>query len=185
MAGERGLTFNVGLVGGGERARLDSTGSAIAASGKDNIIPPTFVATGDLRFLRDAQRDSARARMQAVVRRSLPGATAELSFEEGYPAMAVTPTNERLLAVYDGASRALGYPAVQSTPPESRGAGDISFVAPIIPGIDGLGVDGRGSHSPDESVSLPSLRTSAERAAVFMARLAREWPRAAARPPVP
>jgi glutamate carboxypeptidase len=177
MVGERGLTFSVGLVGGGERVQLDSTGNALAASGKDNIIPPTFVASGDLRFLRDAQRDSARARMQAIVARSLPGTSAELTFEEGYPAMAVTPENERLLAIFDGASRALGYPAVETTPPENRGAGDVSFVAPYIPGIDGLGTDGRGSHSPEESVSLPSLRMAAERAAVFMARLAREWPR--------
>ena len=179
LVGERGLTFNVGLVGGGERVQLDSTGNALAASGKDNIIPPTFVAAGDLRFLRDGQRDSARARMQAIAARSLPGASAELRFEEGYPAMAVTPQNERLLVIFDGASRALGYPAVGTTPPESRGAGDVSFVAPYIPGIDGLGTDGRGSHSPEESVSLPSLRMAAERAALFMARLAREWPRGA------
>lgn len=177
MAGERGLTFNVGLIAGGERVQLDSTGNAATASGKDNIIPPTLVASGDLRFLRDAQRDSARARMRAVLARPLPGATAELTFEDGYPAMAVTPANERLLTIFDGASRALGYPAVESTAPESRGAGDVSFVAPYIPGIDGLGVDGRGSHSPQESVSLPSIRMSAERAAVFMARLVRAWPR--------
>jgi glutamate carboxypeptidase len=180
MAGERGLTFNVGLVGGGERVQVDSTGNALEASGKDNIIPPTFLAWGDLRFLRDAQRDSARARMQAIVAGApLPGATAELWFEEGYPAMAVTPQNERLLALFDGASRALGYPSVGTTAPENRGAGDVSFVAPYIPGIDGLGTDGRGSHSPEESVSLPSLRMAAERAALFMARLAREWPRGA------
>lgn len=177
MAGERGLTFNVGLIAGGERVQLDSTGNAATVSGKDNIIPPDFVANGDLRFLRDAQLDSARTRMRAVLARALPGATAELTFEDGYPAMAVTPANERLLALFDGTSRALGYPAVESTAPESRGAGDVSFVAPFIPGIDGLGVDGRGSHSPQESVSLPSLRMSAERAAVFMARLTKTWTR--------
>ena len=47
-----------------------------------------------------------------------------------------------------------------------------------IPGIDGLGVDGSGAHSPSELVYLPSIRMSAERAAVFMARLARQWPAA-------
>jgi glutamate carboxypeptidase len=118
--------------------------------------------------------------MQAIVAHTpLAGATAELRFEEGYPAMAVTRQNERLLAIFDGASQALGYPAVGTTAPENRGAGDVSFVAPYIPGIDGLGTDGRGSHSPEESVSLPSLRMAAERAALFMARLAREWPRGA------
>ncbi|MGI8507703.1 MAG: M20 family peptidase, partial [Gemmatimonadaceae bacterium] len=74
-------------------------------------------------------------------------------------------------------SRSLGYPSVSTTRPEDRGAGDISFVAPYIPGMDGLGVNGAGAHSPRELVYLPSIRLSAERAAVFMSRLVTEWPR--------
>jgi glutamate carboxypeptidase len=182
MTGERGLTFNVGLVGGGERVAVDSTGSALTAAGKDNIIAPSFHAMGDLRFLNEEQKADARRRMQAIVARSLPGAQATITFDDGYPSMPVTEAGERLLALFDGASRALGYPGVQSTPPESRGAGDVSFVAAIVPGIDGLGVDGAGSHSPRELVYLPSVRMSAERAAVFMARLAREWPGSGAPP---
>jgi glutamate carboxypeptidase len=176
LAGERGLTFNVGLVGGGAHVTLDSTGSALAADGKDNIIAPAFQAMGDLRFLSEEQKEDARVRMRAIVARSLPGAQATITFQDGYPAMPVTDAGRRLLTVFDGASRALGYPGVSTTPPESRGAGDVSFVASLIPGIDGLGVDGAGAHSPNELVYLPSIRLSAERAAVFMARLAREWP---------
>jgi len=176
MAGERGLTFNVGLVGGGAQVTVDSTGSALTASGKDNIIAPAFHAMGDLRFLSEEQKDDARRRMRAIVARSLPGAQATITFDDGYPAMPVTDAGKRLLALFDGTSRALGYPGVETTAPESRGAGDVSFVASLIPGIDGLGVDGAGAHSPRELVHLPSLRMSAERAAVFMARLAREWP---------
>jgi glutamate carboxypeptidase len=175
LVGENGLTFNVGVVAGGERVTRDSTGTALAASGKDNIIPPRFEAMGDLRFLRESQKDSARARMRAIVAASLPGAQARITFDDGYPAMAVTAANRRLLAVYDAGSRALGYPAVEGTPPELRGAGDVSFVAPLIPSIDGLGVDGAGSHSPRELVYLPSLRMSAERAALLMHRLAAAW----------
>jgi glutamate carboxypeptidase len=177
MAGERGLTFNVGLVGGGARVAVDSTGSALAADGKDNIIAPAFHAMGDLRFLSEAQKDEARRRMRLAVARPLEGTQGTVTFEDGYPAMPVTAAGERLLALFDGASRALGYPAVETTPPESRGAGDVSFVAAFVPGIDGLGVAGAGAHSPRELVYLPSLRLSAERAAVFMARLQREWPR--------
>lgn len=176
MTGERGLTFNVGLAAGGTMAEFDSSGTRLRAEGKDNIVAPRFVAAGDLRYLRDAQRDSARARMRAIVAQSLNGATARITFDDGYPAMAVTPANERLLAIFSATSQALGYPAVESTAPESRGAGDISFVAPYLPGIDGLGTNGFGAHSPREGVYLPSLKMSAERAAVFMARLQREWP---------
>ncbi|HET7458950.1 MAG TPA: peptidase dimerization domain-containing protein, partial [Gemmatimonadaceae bacterium] len=174
LAGQRGLTFSVGLAAGGAHVRVDSTGRALTADGKDNIIPPTFQARGDLRFLTDAQRDSTRERMRAVVARSLPRTHSAIAFEDGYPAMPVTDAGQRLLATFDGASRALGYPAVTSGAPESRGAGDVSFVAPLIPGIDGLGVDGNGAHSPHELVYLPSIRMSAERAAVFMHRLVQE-----------
>lgn len=176
MAGERGLTFNVGLVGGGAHVSVDSTGNALAADGKDNIIAPTLRAMGDLRFLSEEQKEDARRRMRAVVARPLGGTQSAITFQDGYPAMPVTAAGERLLALFDGTSRALGYPGVTSTPPESRGAGDVSFVAALVPGIDGLGVDGAGAHSPRELVYLPSIRMSAERAAVFMARLAREWP---------
>lgn len=177
MAGERGLTFNVGILASGTNVSTDSSGAVFTIDGKSNIIPPILRATGDLRFLTEAQKDSARDRMRAIVGRSLENAKATITFSDSYPAMAVTATGERLLAIFDGASRALGYPPVSSTPPEQRGAGDISFVAPLIPGIDGLGVDGAGAHSPREMVVLSSIRMSAERAAVFMSRLMEQWPR--------
>ena len=179
LVGQQGLTFNVGLIAGGTSVTLDTSGTRITAEGKGNIIAPAFRASGDLRFLRESQKDSARAVMRTIVARSLPGATATITFRDGYPAMPSTDAGARLVAAFDGASRALGYGPVVAQGAESRGAGDVSFVAPFIPGMDGLGVSGRGSHSPQEAVSLPSLRMAAERAAVFMARLAREWPRGA------
>lgn len=177
LAGERGLTFNVGLLAGGVHVALDTTGWALTADGKSNAVPPIFRAKGDLRFLNDQQRDSARARMRAALSTPLNGATPEVEFADGYPAMPVTPEGMRLVSIFDEASRSLGYPAVVAQDPESRGAGDISFVAPFIPGIDGLGVSGGGAHSPRETVNLPSLKMQAERAAVMMSRLVTEWKR--------
>ncbi len=176
MAGERGLTFNVGLIGGGAHVMMDSANYALSADGKSNIIPPTFIAHGDLRFFTEAQKDSARARMRAIVAKPLEGAQGTITFADMYPAMPVTPAGQNLLSMFSTTSQALGYPAVRATPPEDRGAGDISFVAPIIPGIDGLGVSGSGSHSQRESVNLRSLQMSGERAAVFMIRLVDGWP---------
>lgn len=178
MAGERGLTFNVGVMAAGTTLTVDTSG-ALKVAGKSNIIAPAFRAVGDLRFLTEAQKDSARERMRAIVARPLNRAQGTITFHDRYPAMPITADNRRLLAIYDATSRSLGYPSVGTSAPESRGAGDISFVAPILPGIDGLGVDGSGAHSPRELLSLPSLRLSAERAAVFMSRLSDSWQRRA------
>ena len=171
LAGDPTLTFNPGVVAGGTTVQRDSSGTALVAAGKTNIISPTAVVQGDLRFLRESQKDSIRARMRAIVAQHLPGTEAEITFRDSYPAMPPTAAGAELLARFDAASRALGYGPVEGDPPESRGAGDVSFVAPYLTGMDGLGVSGRGSHSPDESVNLNSLVMAGERAAVLMYRL--------------
>jgi glutamate carboxypeptidase len=172
LAGQPGLTFHPGIVAGGAELAADTSGYSYQVSGKTNIIAPAAIARGDLRFLSEAQKDSARAVMRAIVARSLPGASAEISFDDNYPAMPITAAGEVLLAQYDSVSRALGYPAVTALDASRRGAGDLSFVAPYLPGIDGLGAFGQGAHSPQESVLLPSLRMQTERAALLMLRLA-------------
>ncbi len=170
LSGDPTLTFNPGLVAGGTEVRRDS-GSTMTASGKTNIVSPTAVVNGDLRFLRESQKDSLRTRMRDIVAAHLPGTGGEISFRDSYPAMPPTAQGAALLARFDAASRALGYGPVEGDPPESRGAGDVSFVAPYLTGMDGLGTSGRGSHSPDESVNLNSLIMAGERAAVLMHRL--------------
>jgi glutamate carboxypeptidase len=62
---------------------------------------------------------------------------------------------------------------VGAVPPESRGAGDIQFIAPYIDSLDGLGVSGAGSHSPAEKVELASIERAAIRAAILIYRLTR------------
>lgn len=171
LAGDPTLTFNPGIVAGGTTVHRDSSGTALTAAGKTNIISPTTIVQGDLRFLRESQKDSTRARMRAIVAQHLPGTGAEITFRDSYPAMPPTSAGAELLARFDAVSRALGYGPVEGDPPESRGAGDVSFVAPYLTGMDGLGVSGRGAHSPDESVNLNSLRMASERAAVLMHRL--------------
>lgn len=171
LSGDPTLTFNPGLIAGGTDVARDSSGTAFTVAGKTNIIAPRAQVNGDLRFLRESQKDSIRARMRAIVAQHLPGTEAEITFRDSYPAMPPTPAGQTLLSRFDAVSRALGYGPVEGDPPESRGAGDVSFVAPYLTGMDGLGVSGRGSHSPDESVNLNSLTMAAERAAVFMHRL--------------
>ncbi len=171
LAGDPTLTFNPGLVAGGTTVQRDSSGTALVVAGKTNIIAPTTLVQGDLRFLRESQKDSARARMRGIVAQHLPGTGAEITFRDSYPAMPPTEAGSRLLAQFDAVSRSLGYGPVQGDPPESRGAGDVSFVAPYLTGMDGLGVSGSGAHSPEESINLNSLTMAGERAAVLMYRL--------------
>lgn len=167
------LTFNPGTIVGGTDVSFDSTAVSGKAASKTNIIAKHLVVQGDLRSLTPGQLDSARTVMREIISNNLPGTTATISFEDGYPGMPPTDGNRAILAIFDRVSQDLGYPAIEAMPPERRGAGDVSFVAPIIDAIDGLGVEGFGAHAPEEGVYLPSLKMAAERAAVLMFRLSR------------
>jgi glutamate carboxypeptidase len=88
--------------------------------------------------------------------------------------MTPTPGNEALLQVLDAASRDLGLGPVPALDPGDRGAGDIGFIAHLLPGLDGLGSDGGGnSHAPGEYTGLDTLTPMAQRAAVLIYRLTR------------
>src|SRR5438270_9829756 len=76
------LTYNVGLVGGGQTAQLDQGRIRLEATGKTNIIAATAVARGDLRAVSQDQIDRTRAKMRAIVAQSLRGTKAEISFDE-------------------------------------------------------------------------------------------------------
>jgi glutamate carboxypeptidase len=171
LSGIQYLSFNAATVLGGTNLAYDSVAISGTASSKLNIIPRTAVAHGDIRFISAEQHDSAKRRMSEIVARHLPGTGATIFFEDEYPAMSPTPGNHRVLAVYDTLSRALGYDEVVAFDPGRRGAGDISFVAPHVDGVDGLGSMGGGAHTPEEYVELTTLEMQTARAAVFLHRL--------------
>lgn len=174
LAGEENLTFNPGTIAGGSDVVYDTLTQRGTTASKTNIIAPVTWVQGDLRAMNQAQITRAQTTMREIVARSLRGTSAEIVFSDGYPPMAVTPGGEKLLAMYSGVSEALGYGALTASDPARRGAGDLSFVAPLVDGIEGLGALGSGAHSPAESVSLPGLRMQTERAAVMLTRLSRE-----------
>jgi glutamate carboxypeptidase len=172
---EAKLTYNVGLVAGGEMLELSGDKIRASATGKTNIIAPTAVARGDLRALSQEQIDRSKARMQAIVQRSLAGTKAEIEFDEGgYPPMAPTVGNRALLARLNAVNRDMGLAEMGELDPEKRGAGDISFVASDVDSLAGLGPDSSGSHAPGETVDIPSIFKQAKRAAILMSRLAKE-----------
>jgi glutamate carboxypeptidase len=174
LASEENLTYNPGTIVGGSTVSYDSALVSGTAASKTNIIAPITWVQGDLRAMNVAQIARAQAKMKEIVDRHLKATGAEISFSDGYPPMAVTPGGEKLLAYFSGVSNALGYGPVTASDPARRGAGDLSFVAPLIDGMEGLGAIGDGSHSPNESVRLPSLIMQTERAAVLLYRLSKE-----------
>lgn len=172
---EPNLTFNVGLVAGGATAGLDRDQIRATATGKTNIVPPIAIARGDLRALALDQQERVIAKMKAIVGRHLPGSEAEIGFDDGaYPPMAPTPASRALLARLNGVNRDLGLAEMGEFDPLKRGAGDIGFVAHLLPGLIGLGTAGQGAHAPGESVDLASIPRQAKRAAILMTRLSRE-----------
>ena len=173
LGSEKYLTINPSVVVGGTKASLDDYRGT--AEGKTNVIAPVAIARGDIRYISLDQERSARERMQAIVARHLPRTQATLRFDDGaYPPMTPTPGNEALLQVLDAASRDLGLGPVPALDPGARGAGDIGFIAHLIPGLDGLGSDGGGnSHAPGEYTGLDTLTPMAQRAAVLIYRLTR------------
>ena len=172
---EPNLTYNVGVIGGGTPAEMDEQGLRIAASGKTNIVAETAIARGDIRTLSAEQEARVRERMQAIVAQHLPQTSAELVFaEDGYPPMAPTDGNRRLLASLNIVNRDLGLPEMPEYDPARRGAADSSFVAADADTLAGLGAAGGNAHAAGEWIALDSLARQARRTAILMTRLSRE-----------
>jgi glutamate carboxypeptidase len=157
---EEGLTYNPGLVLGGATAQINADNTGGSASGKSNVVAPAAIAAGDLRTLNDEQTARAEAKMRAIVAAHLPRTGATITFDESYPAMARTAAGEKLLGVWNNVSVALGFGPVLEGGPMTRGAGDISFVAPY--------------HAEGETAYLDSLSKQAKRDAIFMERLSHQ-----------
>jgi glutamate carboxypeptidase len=173
LAGEAHLTLNPALALGGTHVSHDAAHDRGAADGKTNVIAPVAVATGDIRTLSSGQFEAARRRMEAIVARHLPETSATIAFAEGYPAMSPTPGNRALLDQLNDVCRALGVPEMTALDPDLRGAGDSSFVAPVVPTLAGLGVHGSGGHTPEERIDLATLPLQTKRAALLIYRLTR------------
>lgn len=172
LAGERYLTFNPGLTLGGTAVRLDSTGVAGSADGKSNVVAEHMLVVGDLRSISPEQLTRAKQTMQSIVAAHLPNTSGELTFDAGYPPMAPTPGNRRLLSMYDRVSRDLGLWPVTAVDPSKAGAADVSFVSDVVPmKIDGLGLSGRDDHTTKETADLRMLPVQTKRAALLLYRL--------------
>ena len=176
VRGEEYLTFNAGSIVGGTDVTFDREETRGTAFGKTNVVPNRVVVHGGMRTISEEQTQRTRDAMRAVVARHLPQTSAEISFTDGYPAMAPTEGNRRLQGVLSDVNVGLGGKPMPALDPGRRGAADISFVAPYTDGLAGMGAYGEDGHTPDERLDLGSLRLAIKRAAILIHRLAQEGP---------
>ena len=131
------------------------------------------MVTGDLRALSKEQFEQARKTMQGVVADGMPHTQGTLAFEDGYPPMAPSAGNARLLELYSRGSEMLNLGSVAAVSPDRAGAADVSFVAGHAAMVlDGVGLMGRDGHTPRETADLTTLPSQTKRAALLLRRLA-------------
>jgi glutamate carboxypeptidase len=171
LGNEQYLTFNPGLIVGGSDIQIDPQDARGVALGKTNIISPAAHVTGDLRFLSDGQKDTARQKMRVIVAASLPGAHSTIRFSDGLPAMPPTPGNLHLVSIVSQVTTDLGLGPAVAGDPGARGAGDISDIAQYMDCLDGLGASGTGAHKAGETINLREYPWLIKRAAILLARL--------------
>jgi glutamate carboxypeptidase len=170
---EPNLTFNIGMVLGGTSIDVDESGNNGSATGKDNVISPAAYASGDIRTLSNEQTERVEKTMERVVSEHLPKTGATITFGEGYPAMAPSAQSRALLGILNQVNLSLGFGQMPELDPMRRGAGDIAFVAEIVPGIAGVGATGDGAHQPGETIDLSAQPINTKRDALLMYRLSR------------
>lgn len=171
VRGEELLSFNPGIMLGGTTMDLKAKESKGNIFGKGNVVAQTAYAQGGLRFISEEQKERARAKMREIVAQNLPHTSAEVTFEDSYPAMKPTPENYQLLEVLSQVSQDMGQPPVVAYDPGKRGAADVSFVAQYVACLDGLGTMGTGAHTPSETVNLNTIEILTQRTAILIYRL--------------
>ncbi|HNV28993.1 MAG TPA: M20/M25/M40 family metallo-hydrolase [Cyclobacteriaceae bacterium] len=172
LSTEKDLTFNPGMILGGSDIQRDNVLDGGSAFGKGNIVAKQAVVTGDIRAISPEQLKRAQEVMQRVVDKHLPQTNATLTFDEGYPPLAPTDGNKKLLEYYTKVSEDLGLGKVTAVNPRDAGAADISFTAGYVDmAIDGLGLFGGHGHTDKEYANLNWLPKQTKRIALLMYRL--------------
>ena len=175
LSKEPNLTFNPGIIVGGTDVEFDKASAAGTAFGKSNVISETTIVHGDIRALSPEQLEFAHKTMKNVVKDNLADTSAELEFYDGYPPMAPSDGNRKLLAMYDQASQDLGFGKVLPVDPRKAGAADVSFVANHVEmALDGLGLMGTGGHTVKEVADIATFTSQAKRAAILLHRFANQ-----------
>lgn len=136
-----GTTVNTGVIQGGTHPY---------------VVPEEAKAEIDIRVPTLTEQERVLTAMTAVVEREdLPGTRSSLEGQFHRPPMEPVHGIETLQAIIEEESTALGLPVRWA---HSGGASDGNNIsASGVPTADGMGPSGRGAHSPDEYMEVPSL----------------------------
>lgn len=172
LSSEPNLTFNPGVILGGTDVNYHDDENGGRAFGKNNVVAKEVVVTGDIRTMSPQQLEKAQSVMRDIASRNLPGTSAQLTFGEGYPPLAPTEGNYRILSWFDRVSRDLGFGSVRAVNPRDAGAADISFTAEHVEmAIDGLGLRSAGGHTIHETADPRTLPMQTKRVALLLYRI--------------
>jgi glutamate carboxypeptidase len=148
---DRGLTVNVGVVGGGS---------------KTNVIPSQAWAEIDVRIARKADGPRIERRF-AALRAADKRCQLAITGSINRPPMERTRGTVALYRKARALAAELGFALEEAT---TGGASDGNFTSALgIPTLDGMGAVGEGAHAPHESILIPHL---APRTALLAALLA-------------
>ena len=175
LSKEENLTFNPGIIIGGNQAEFDPKSNTGKAFGKNNIVSQDVIVRGDMRAVSREQLLRARNIMQNILKNNYPNTSANIDFgDDGYPPMTMNQGNKHLLEIFSKASQDLGFGQVFPVNPRNSGAADISFVADDVEmAIDGMGLSGTGGHTIEETANIKFLPIEAKRSAVLLYRLSK------------
>jgi glutamate carboxypeptidase len=142
--------------------RLSSVPTIMSSGDAFNVVPDSGEMFADVR----ADRLAAFTPVLEAVPAEVGGAKLTAELVRQWPGMDARSATAPLLAA---AGERLGRPINGG---ERGGASDASHVSQYVPlTIDGLGPRGGGAHTPEEYVSLPTLRERAEVALAIVASL--------------
>lgn len=175
LSTEPNLTFNPGMMLAGNSVEHDKDMDGGSAYGKSNIVAKEAIVTGDIRAISPEQLKKTQETMKSIVANHLPQTKAEILFGEGYPPLAPTEGNFKLLSYFNQVSKDLGFGEVVAVHPRKAGAADISFTAEYVDmAMDGLGLGSAGGHTVNETADPRTLSMQAKRAAVLFYRLTQD-----------
>jgi len=173
LSKKENLTFNPGVIIGGDKIAFDSINNTGSAFGKNNIVASEVMVRGDLRSVSSIQLEEAKKIMEDILHENYPLTSASLKFGEGsYPPLSWKDGNTKLLNIYSKVSTDLGYSAITPVNPRNAGAADISFAGDHVDmAIDAIGISGGKGHTINEFANIKYLPIEAKRSALLIYRI--------------